>query len=59
LATQGGPAEDWARLIRAYSVLGEQEAAATIWNEAQEVFVGSMRGMEILTNAARDAGVLE
>ncbi len=59
LATQGGPAEDWARLIRAYGVLGNQEAARTVWDEAQQVFVGSMRGMEILTNAARDAGVLE
>ncbi len=59
LATEGGPAEDWARLIRAYGVLGDQEAARTVWNEAQQVFVSSMRGMEILTNAARDAGVLE
>ena len=59
LATEGGPAEDWARLIRAYGVLGNQEAARTVWTEAQQVFVSSMRGMEILTNAARDAGVLE
>lgn len=59
LATEGGPAQDWARLIRAYGVLGDQEAARTVWAEAQQVFVGSMRGMEILTNAARDAGVLE
>ena len=59
LANEGGPAQDWARLIRAYGVLGETEAARTVWNEAQQVFVGSMRGMEILTNAARDAGVLE
>ncbi len=59
LATEGGPAQDWARLIRAYGVLGDQEAARTVWHEAQQVFVSSMRGMEILTNAARDAGVLE
>ena len=59
LATEGGPAEDWARLIRAYGVLGNQDAARTVWTEAQQVFVSSMRGMEILTNAARDAGVLE
>lgn len=59
LATEGGPAEDWARLIRAYGVLGDLDAARTIWAEAQDVFVSSMRGMEILTNAARDAGVLE
>lgn len=59
LANEGGPAQDWARLIRAYGVLGDQEAARTVWTEAQQVFVSSMRGMEILTNAARDAGVLE
>lgn len=59
LANEGGPAQDWARLIRAYGVLGNQDAARTVWTEAQQVFVSSMRGMEILTNAARDAGVLE
>jgi cytochrome c-type biogenesis protein CcmH len=59
LANEGGPAEDWARLIRAYGVLGDLDAARTVWTEAQQVFVSSMRGMEILTNAARDAGVLE
>ena len=59
LATEGGPAQDWARLIRAYGVLGDLDSARTVWAEAQQVFVGSMRGMEILTNAARDAGVLE
>ena len=59
LANEGGPAQDWARLIRAYGVLGDQEAARMVWTEAQQVFVSSMRGMEILTNAARDAGVLE
>ncbi|WP_341366414.1 c-type cytochrome biogenesis protein CcmI [Yoonia sp. BS5-3] len=59
LATEGGPAEDWARLIRAYAVLGDFDAASTVWQEAQQVFVSSMRDMEILTNAARDAGVLE
>lgn len=59
LATEGGPAQDWARLIRAYGVLGDLDAARTVWTEAQQVFVSSMRDMEILTNAARDAGVLE
>ena len=59
LATEGGPAQDWARLIRAYGVLGDLDSARTVWAEAQQVFVGSMRGMEILTSAARDAGVLE
>ena len=59
LATEGGTAEDWARLIRAYGVLGDKEAAATVWAEAQQVFVSSFRGMETLRAAARAAGVLE
>lgn len=59
LANEGGPARDWARLIRAYGVLGDLDAAGIVWAEAQQVFVSSMRDMEILTNAARDAGVLE
>jgi cytochrome c-type biogenesis protein CcmH len=59
LGNEGGPAQDWARLIRAYGVLGDLDAARTVWTEAQQVFVSSMRGMEILTNAARDAGVLD
>lgn len=59
LANEGGPARDWAQLIRAYGVLGDLDAAGLVWAEAQQVFVRSMRDMEILTNAARDAGVLE
>lgn len=59
LATEGGPAQDWARLIRAYGVLGDLDSARAVWTEAQQVFVSSMRGMEILTLAAQDAGVLE
>jgi cytochrome c-type biogenesis protein CcmH len=59
LANEGGPAQDWARLIRAYGVLGDTDAARLVWTEAQQVFVSSMRGMEILTNAARDAGVFD
>ena len=38
LATEGGPASDWARLIGALGVLGETERAAAIWNEARDVF---------------------
>ncbi len=56
LATEGGPPEDWARLIRAYGVLGQREAAAAIWAEAQQVFPDDIRRVPIL-EAARDAGV--
>ena len=38
LASEGGPAEDWARLVGAYGVLGNLEAARAILAEAREVF---------------------
>ena len=59
LASEGGTAEEWARLIGAYGVLGETEQARAIWQEAQQVFEGREAEMEILRTAARDAGVLE
>jgi cytochrome c-type biogenesis protein CcmH len=38
LATQGGPPEDWARLVRALAVLGQTERARAIRDEARLVF---------------------
>lgn len=58
LANDGGPPEDWARLIRAYGVLGNQQAAAAIWAEAQQVFPDDITRVQIL-EAARDAGVAQ
>ncbi len=58
LATEGGPPQDWARLIRAYGVLGRREAAAAIWAEAQDVFPDDITRVPIL-QAARDAGVAQ
>jgi len=58
LATEGGPPEDWARLIRAYGVLGRRDAAAAIWEEAQQVFPDDINRVPIL-RAARDAGVAQ
>ncbi len=56
LATEGGPPADWARLIRAYGVLGNSSAAAAVWAEAQQVFPDDAARVVIL-QAARDAGV--
>ncbi|NNF25049.1 MAG: c-type cytochrome biogenesis protein CcmI [Rhodobacteraceae bacterium] len=58
LATEGGPPEDWARLIRAYGVLGRRDAAAAIWAEAQTVFPDDAARLPIL-EAARAAGVAQ
>lgn len=59
LATEGGSAAEWARLISAYGVLGETENAAAIWTEAQGVFVENESAMDILRAAAQSAGVAE
>lgn len=58
LATEGGPPEEWARLIRAYGVLGQRDKAAAIWAEAQTVFPDDVTRVPIL-QAARDAGVAQ
>ena len=57
LATEGGPVEEWARLIRAYGVLGETAKASDIWNEAKAVFADTPEAIAELLEAARDAEV--
>jgi cytochrome c-type biogenesis protein CcmH len=57
LASEGGPAEDWARLIRALGVLGRTGEASSIWREARSAFEGDATAQEALLAAARDAGV--
>ncbi len=58
LADQGGPPADWARLIRAYGVLGETDAARSIWAEAQLAFPDPA-DLAPVRQAAGAAGVLE
>jgi len=57
LATEGGPAEDWAKLINAYGVLGDTESAAAKWQEAQDVFANDVAGFATVKQAAQSAGV--
>lgn len=59
LATQGGPPDEWARLIAALGVLGENERARTIWTEAKDVFAGSEPALATLRAAATRAGLTE
>ncbi|MDJ0629205.1 MAG: c-type cytochrome biogenesis protein CcmI [Rhodobacter sp.] len=59
LADEGGPPQDWARLIGALGVLGETERAGAIWAEAQEVFADAPQAVEAIRQAARNAGVAE
>ncbi|CUH51992.1 c-type cytochrome biogenesis protein CcmI [Shimia marina] len=59
LATEGGTPEEWARLIAAYGVLGENERAATIWQEAQQVFENVPEALAIVRTGAERAGVAQ
>lgn len=57
LATEGGPAPDWAQLIVAYGVLGETKSAREIFDEAVQVFASRPGDLEILQGAAQSAGI--
>lgn len=59
LASQGGPAGDWARLIGALVVLGDVDQAQAIWTEAQTVFARDAEGLALLQAAAQQAGLAE
>lgn len=58
LANEGGTPEEWARLIRALSVLGQDTDARAIWDEAQVRFAGSEDALAVLSQAASEAGLL-
>ncbi|EAQ23139.1 c-type cytochrome biogenesis protein CcmI [Roseovarius sp. 217] len=59
LANEGGTEQDWARLISAYGVLGEQDKAQEIWAEAQAVFADEPERLALVRAAADAAGVAE
>lgn len=57
LASDGGPAQDWARLIRALGVLGEGARAQAIYAEAATLFADAPADLAALREAALAAGV--
>jgi cytochrome c-type biogenesis protein CcmH len=57
LADQGGPPEDWARLIRSLGVLGRRDEAAAIAAEARDTFAADPAALAAIEAAARDAGL--
>ncbi|MBT8412324.1 MAG: c-type cytochrome biogenesis protein CcmI, partial [Octadecabacter sp.] len=59
LATDGGPPQDWARLVTALGVLGEDEKARQVVDEAEIVFGGDVQAVGIIRAAAQEAGILE
>jgi cytochrome c-type biogenesis protein CcmH len=59
LATEGGPAPDWARLIMSLGVLGQTDRARAIWDEARQVFAADPEGLAEIRSAAEATGVAE
>lgn len=59
LAEDGGPATDWAQLVRALGVLGRRDEAEAIWTEAQVEFADDADGLSTVRGAAREAGLVQ
>lgn len=59
LAQQGGTPDEWARLISALGVVGDQDKARAIWAEAQQVFAASPEGLATVRAAAEQSGIAE
>lgn len=59
LATEGGSAQEWARLIGAYGVLKRPEEAKAAWAKAQTTFSNSPDDLATVRAAAEAAGVVE
>lgn len=51
LADEGGPPEEWARLIGAYQVLGQVEAARAVYDEALVVFADAPGALSLIESA--------
>lgn len=59
LASEGGPPEDWARLIASLGVLGERDRAAAIYQNGLEVFAGNEGALKLIRDAGKRAGVTQ
>jgi len=57
LSAEGGPAEDWARLITSLAVLGEQDRARAIHAEALTRFKDRPDDLATIEAAGRQAGI--
>lgn len=56
LADEGGPPQDWARLVGALKVLGQTERAEAIAAEARVVFAGNVEAVNMIERALNGAG---
>ena len=57
LASEGGTSDEWARLIKALSVLGESDRAKNIWADAVNIYSNSPADLIVINNVAKDIGI--
>jgi cytochrome c-type biogenesis protein CcmH len=57
LATQGGSAEEWGRLIRAYKVLNDSDKAQGALADARKALAGDAAGESQITALAQELGL--
>lgn len=57
LGDQGGPPEEWARLIASLGILGEVERATAIRDEALVIFADSPEAIAMIRTAGQEAGI--
>ncbi len=59
LETEGGPPEDWARLIRSLGVMGRIADAAEAWDAARTAYADDPAALAVIEQAARDGEVIQ
>lgn len=56
---EGGTPGEWARLINALAVLGDEPGVRDALARARDVFAGDLENLAIMENAAKEAGFVE
>ncbi len=57
LASEGGTSDEWARLIKALSVLGDSDRAKKIWAEALNTYNNSPADLRVINDIAKEIGI--
>ncbi len=57
LASQGGSAEEWGRLVRSYAVLGQEARAEEALADARNALAGDTAAIAHVDEVAREAGI--
>ena len=57
LASEGGTSEEWARLIKALSVLGDSGRAERIWAEALLFYNNSPADLKVINDIAEEIDI--